>query len=105
MPLRPFRTWSLLPVGALMLLAGCAATPPATGPTGAPRGDLCNAQAAQSFVGQNSTAKVVEAARVKSGALMARILRPGQMVTKEYNAQRLNLEVDANGRIVAARCW
>ncbi len=35
---------------------------------------------------------------------MARILRPGQMVTKEYNAQRLNLEVDANGRIVAVRC-
>lgn len=55
-------------------------------------------------MGQNSTAKVVEAARVKSGALMARILRPGQMVTKEFDAQRLNLEVDANGRIVAVRC-
>ena len=89
---------------ATLLAAGCAAPPSATGPTGAPRGDLCNAQPAQTFVGQNSTAKVVEAARVKSGALMARILRPGQMVTKEFNAQRLNLEVDANGRIVAVRC-
>ncbi|HNM41681.1 MAG TPA: I78 family peptidase inhibitor, partial [Giesbergeria sp.] len=28
----------------------------------------------------------------------------GQMVTKEFDAQRLNLEVDANGRIVAVRC-
>ena len=90
---------------AAVLTAGCTTPAPATGPTGAPRGDLCNAQAAQSWVGQTSTAKVVEAARVQSGALMARILRPGQMVTKEYNAQRLNLEVDANGRIVAARCW
>ncbi len=89
---------------ATLLAAGCAALPPAAGPTGAPRGDLCNAQPVQSFVGQNSTAKVVEAARVQSGALMARILRPGQMVTKEFNAQRVNLEVDANGRIVAVRC-
>ena len=47
---------------------------------------------------------VVEAARVQSGAMMARILRPGQMITKEFDAQRLNLEVDANGRIVAVRC-
>jgi hypothetical protein len=89
---------------AAVLTAGCTTPAPATGPTGAPRGDLCNAQAAQSWVGQTSTAKVVEAARVQSGALMARILRPGQMVTKEYNAQRLNLEVDANDRIVAVRC-
>ena len=94
--------WTAL--AATLLAAGCSTPAPATGPTGAPRGDLCNAQAAQSFVGQNSTAKVVEAARVKSGALMARILRPGQMVTKEFDAQRLNLEVDANGRIVAVRC-
>ncbi len=52
---------------ATLLSAGCTAPPPAPGPTGAPRGDLCNAQPAQSFVGQNSTAKVVEAARVQSG--------------------------------------
>ena len=46
----------------------------------------------------------MESARARSGAQMARILRPGQMVTKEFNAQRLNLEVDGSGRIVAARC-
>ena len=100
--MRPFHF--SLALAATLLAAGCSTPAPATGPTGAPRGDLCNAQAAQAFVGQNSTAKVVEAARVKSGALMARILRPGQMVTKEFDAQRLNLEVDANGRIVAVRC-
>ena len=55
-------------------------------------------------MGQNSTASVVELARVRSGAQMARVLRPGQVITKEFNAQRLNLEVDANGRIVAVRC-
>lgn len=64
----------------------------------------CNAQPAQFAVGQSSTATVLESARVRSGAQMARILRPGQMITKEFNAQRLNLEVDATGRIIAVRC-
>jgi hypothetical protein len=55
-------------------------------------------------VGQNSTAKVGGARKVWR-ADAARILCPGQMVTKEFDAQRLNLEVDANGRIVAqVRC-
>lgn len=64
----------------------------------------CNAQPAQFAVGQNSTARVMESARARAGAEMARVLRPGQMVTKEFNAQRLNLQVDANGRIVAVSC-
>lgn len=64
----------------------------------------CNAQPAQFAVGQNSTAVVVESARSRSGAKMARILRPGQMVTREFDAQRLNLEVDGNGQILVARC-
>ena len=55
-------------------------------------------------MGQSSTASVVESARARSGARMVRILRPGQMVTKEFDTQRLNLEVDANGRILAVRC-
>ena len=91
-------------VPALVVLAGCANPGPATGPTGAPLGGTCNAQPAQSAIGKSSTAKVVEAARVSAGALMARILRPGQMITKEFDAERLNLEVDAAGRIVAVRC-
>ena len=41
---------------------------------------------------------------MQSGAHMARVLRPGQMITKEYNAQRLSLVVDDNGRITAVRC-
>ena len=78
---------------------------PAPAPVPAPApAVMCNAQPAQSAVGKNSTASVMESARAKSGAQMARILRPGQMVTKEFDAQRINLEVDGNGRIVAVRC-
>ena len=98
-------------LGVAALMAGCAShgQAPAAAPTPtqaqAPAPEaLCNAQPAQAAVGQSSTASVVESARGRSGARMVRILRPGQMVTKEFDTQRLNLEVDANGRILAVRC-
>lgn len=101
-------SFSVVSLAALTLIAGCAGTGPFGGSTKGsgevPVGGICDAQPAQGVIGQPSTAKAVEDARVRSGALMARVLRPGQMVTKEFNAQRLNLEVDAGGRIVAARC-
>lgn len=91
-------------------ITGCAgygqtpAQPASPAPAGATPGGMCNAQPAQFAVGQNSTASVVESARQRSGAQTARILRPGQIITKEYDTQRLNLEVDGNGRIMAAKC-
>ncbi|RYF07828.1 MAG: proteinase inhibitor I78 [Comamonadaceae bacterium] len=102
--------FTALSIAALTLAAGCttgplaSAPPPAIGANTGPVGGTCDAQGAKAVVGQNSTAKTVEDARVRSGAVMARVLRPGQMVTKEFDAQRLNLDVDANGRIIAARC-
>lgn len=99
---------------ALLALAGCSALGPQGGaPAPAPRpigastapvGGTCNAQAAQQAVGKSSTAQVVEQARVASGARMARVLRPGQAVTLEHNAERLNLRVDAGGKVLAADC-
>jgi len=103
-------TFTLLSLAALTLVAGCttgpldSSPPPAIGANTGPVGGTCDAQGAKGVVGQNSKAKVVEDARVRSGALMARVLRPGQMVTKEFDAQRLNLDVDGTGRILAARC-
>ena len=47
---------------------------------------------------------MIEQARVASGAAMARLLHPRQAVTLEFNTERLNLVVDANGRITAVRC-
>ena len=112
---RPLHTVSAVVALAAGALAGCSGygTAPAqpaggaAGPTAPPPAQAagqCNAQPAQGAVGQSSTSTVVESARARSGAQMARILRPGQMITKEFNAQRLNLEVDANGRILAVTC-
>jgi hypothetical protein len=69
-----------------------------------PAGTACNAQGAQFAIGKIPGASVVEEARQRSGSYMARVLRPGQMVTMEFNAQRLNLEVDGAGVTRKVRC-
>jgi uncharacterized lipoprotein YajG len=92
---------------AVSLLAACTtpAPPPATGTTPAgPSAGVCNAQGAQFAVGKTAGASVVEEARQRSGAHMARVLRPGQVVTMEFNAQRLNLDINAAGVVTRVRC-
>ena len=97
-----------IPVAVLASLFGCASpVPPAVGTapaSGATAPVLCSAQGAQFAVGKPASASVVEQARKRSGAQMARLLRPDQVVTMEFSAQRLNLDVNATGVITRARC-
>ncbi|RYF29956.1 MAG: starvation-inducible protein, partial [Comamonadaceae bacterium] len=37
-------------------------------------------------------------------ALMARVLHPNQAVTMQFNGQRLNLSVEASGRVIRVNC-
>lgn len=96
--------------GALSLAALVACTSPAPAPSvpspgpAGPVAGACNPQGAQFAVGKQASASVVEDARQRSGSYMARVLRPGQAVTMEFNAQRLNLDVDGAGVVVRARC-
>lgn len=64
----------------------------------------CDASALQSQIGQKATESVMEDLRSRSGATKARILRPGQLVTMEYNDTRLNLIVDDKDVMTAIRC-
>jgi uncharacterized lipoprotein YajG len=95
-------------LACLAVLAGCAA--PGAPSTGAspmpppPPGTACNADGARFAIGKAPGASVVEEARQRSGSYMARVLRPNQAVTMEFNAQRLNLELDAAGVIRRVRC-
>jgi len=74
------------------------------GHNNAPRGGVCNAQPAQSAIGKKATGDILEQARVRAGARMARVLHPNQAVTLELNAERLNVRVDGKGTIVAVDC-
>lgn len=99
---------ALLLASALSLsLAACSSTlagadDPA--PTAPDAMAGCDAAAAQSAVGQQATPEAVEQARKDAGAKIARVLKPGQVVTMEYNGGRLNLHVDAQNAITSATC-
>jgi hypothetical protein len=88
-----------------LVAIACAQQPPVSPPASAPSPQgACNAEPAQFAVGRAQTASLVEEVRQKSGAHIARILRPGQVVTMEFSGERVNVEVDAANRIVRVRC-
>ena len=93
------QTRSLVLLPALLSLAACAT--PALAP---PVSGQCNADAANAYVGKTADAATVEAARKAAGAERARTLKHGQVVTLEYLEGRLNLYLDASGKIERIGC-
>jgi len=113
-----------LPCTALMtvVLAACAPTPdeqqqaiaeaeqraevaaqPASEPAPVDAA-ACDSVQALWLEGKVPTEAEVEQARTDSGAEVVRVLKPGQMVTMEFNASRLNIDVDDAGAVVSVRC-
>ena len=81
-----------IPVLALILLAACRA------PTSVPEApDDCGAQALQDHIGRPAESLPQQEGRV-------RIIPPGSAVTMDYFAGRLNVELDAQGRITRLYC-
>src|SRR5690606_13731121 len=97
---------------AAAALAGCASGTQGTGSdTSAPapspstaNGQQCNADVAESAVGQKANSQLLETYRAQSGAKLARILRPRDVITMEYNPQRLNLRVDEQDMVISVNC-
>lgn len=74
---------------------------PATGPASPSH---CDADKAADAIGQLPSAEVMEAARQAASAEVVRTLRQGQPITKEFRVGRLNLVLDAEGRIASVNC-
>ena len=92
----------LIPALVLALSVGaCATLPPPGGP---PPTGMCNAQGAIAAIGRAPTADVVERARIDSGSATVRVIRPGDAVTKDLRADRLNLNVNARDAIEGVTC-
>jgi uncharacterized protein involved in copper resistance len=64
----------------------------------------CDPAKAQFAVGQAYSDTLAERARVAASARTVRRLSPGQAVTMEFRADRLNLETGEDGRIATVRC-
>lgn len=101
------RAFAFLLAPLLLLLNACA-----NSPAGSPAGNSqpsaaageCNEANAQFAVGRNADTQLQAEVRQRSGAMSLRVIRPGDAITMDYSTQRLNLELDANGRVVRARC-
>ena len=67
-----------------------------------PSGKTCDASALQSEIGKKPPPPCWKTCA--RAAPTARMLRPGQLVTMEYNDTRLNLIVDGKDVMTAIRC-
>lgn len=89
---------------AALVLPGCMTNSASTGAAPPPPvAEACDATAAQAYVGKPADA-VAEQARTAVGANTVRILGPNQAATMDFRPDRLNLETDATGIILKARC-
>lgn len=104
--------WSIVIVPGLILsLSACAQVPvpvdaasPPTSDTEAAAPAHCDAGKASEAVGQLPTPETQERARTRAGAEVVRVLRHNQPITKEFRMGRLNLVLDAEGRIASVNC-
>ncbi|MFZ6044836.1 I78 family peptidase inhibitor [Pseudomonas sp. CR3202] len=113
-----FKSISLSLALAGLLLAGCSsadkpAAPAAVAPAAAEESTsaaapsvsgTCDAAAVASLVGKTATVALVEQAKRQAGAETARVLRPQDPMTMDYNSRRLNIDVDATDVVKQFTC-
>ena len=114
---------SLVALSAMLALGACSTSPgdaaaqaqaaqagndviaPAPAPDPADAAAQCDADAAQSYIGQDASEATVAEAKATAGATGAlRVIKPGQAVTMDFRADRLNVEVDDGNAIVRITC-
>ncbi len=84
-----------------LALMGCAPLPPQPSP---PYTGQCDAAKAPWAIGKAATAEVVERIRIETGSQVARVIRPGQAVTMDYSAARVNVNVNERDAITRLTC-
>lgn len=109
----------LIPLIFLVSLAGCAApgTPRSSDTSSSAdsamaqsdtststTGSTCDADPVQSLLGKKASSSVVQDALSRSHSKIARVVKPHQVVTMEYNPGRLNLIVDDNDALTSIHC-
>jgi hypothetical protein len=91
----------------LALTAACTTAAPAEEEVpvhGETPGYRCDAAKAQHLVGRPADNDLGFDAQRLTGAAVVRWMRPGDIVTMEYRADRLNIDLDERHRVRAIRC-
>ncbi len=111
LPVRTHETPAMTRIVPLMAAAlslslfACATAPDAnTGGPLPPSAMQCDASGARWAIGQSPTAEIVERIRVDTHSRIARVLRPGQVVTMEFSGERVNVNVNEREAIVGVTC-
>ncbi|WP_294267477.1 I78 family peptidase inhibitor [uncultured Sphingomonas sp.] len=87
----------------LLAVAACTQTPaPATADPAS--GAQCDATPVQNLIGQPDDPATVDRAKAASGARTVRRYETGSALTMDFRPDRLNVEVDAGGKIVKLSC-
>ena len=95
----------LLLAGSTLLAAACVPQPhPDPAHPLPPANVACNAASGEGPVGRQASLELGAEARRLTGARISRFLRPGQIVTMEYRADRLNLHLDAQDKVERINC-
>lgn len=99
-------------LAGVLLLAACASSPPAESapatpappPPAADASGPCRASAAEFARGRAYTDALGAELQAKAGAKALRVIRPGQAVTMDFRDDRLNVELDAGGKVTKVSC-
>ncbi len=105
----------LLSIGLLASLGACSAMSP--GHRGAAQPDaasqagstassdtVCDSTPVLSLVGKVLTPQLTERARAQSHSGTVRVVRPGEVMTMEYDPARLNFIVDGQSKVITLHC-
>ena len=96
-------TRALLVSAATLALAACSSVD-LNEPANDTLPRICNADNASHVTGKRISPELEQEAKRSSGAGMLRVIRPGQMVTKDYRSERLNLQLNDHDTVVRAYC-
>lgn len=87
---------------AFLVMLGCASVPEGEAPTQS--SGACRTEGLDELVGRPATQALGTEAMRRSGARAIRWIRPGDMVTMDHREDRLNVHLDAPGRVERFAC-
>ncbi|MBU4612292.1 hypothetical protein IMZ29_17605 [Achromobacter sp. GG226] len=98
---------SSTPSGSLTASSGSAASSGGGMTSSAPAGQgdrMCNADPVMNIVGKPLNDRAANDAQQRAGAATLRVMRPGQVMTMEYNPRRLTVVMDEKSVVSSVRC-
>lgn len=89
---------------AVLAAAACAPMTPRTDVAAAPPPGPCNAEGAGWAIGHAVDQALINRVLHDTGSREARVVKPGEAVTMEFNPERVTISVNERGAIDGIRC-